>query len=106
MELIYRAWDGTEFDERSTCEKYEYNNPYVLMYRSTGRTSDTNKALVVVLRKDDDAENFIKMCKVQDTDYKGITEEDCGLYVWGEDEGRYFYVSERVEDALKRYFKV
>ena len=105
MELIYRAWDGTEFDERDACEKYEHDNPRILMYHNTGRTSISNDAFVVVLRNDNDAKNFIKMCKEQDTDYKGITEDDYGLYVWDELEQRYFYVSERVEDALKRYFE-
>ena len=105
MKTIYKAWDGTEFNERDACEKYEYDNPCVMMYHNTGRTSDTNDAFVVVLRNDNDAKNFIKLCEAQDTDYKGITEDDCGLYVWDDDEERYFYVSERVEDALKRYFE-
>ena len=105
MELIYRAWNGTEFDERDACEKYEHDNPCVLMYHNTGRTSESNDAFVVVLRNDNDAKSFIKMCKAQDTYSVGIVEDDYGLYVWDDNEERYFYVSERVEEALKRYFE-
>ena len=105
MKIIYKAWDGTEFDEKDACEKYEYDNPCVLMYHNTGRTSESNDAFVVVLRNDNDAKNFIEQCKAQDTDSVGIVEGDCGLYVWDDNEERYFYVSDRVEDALKQYFE-
>lgn len=104
MELIYRAWDGTEFDERSTCEEYEYNNPYIVMYDDNGRVLDSDNALIVVLKHDDDAEKFIELCEKQGTISDGITKDCHNLYVWDDIEEKYFYVSDRVEDALKRYF--
>ena len=105
MKIIYKAWDGTEFDERDAYEKYEYDNPFVLMYHNTGRTSDTNDAFVVVLGNDNTTKNFIKMCEAQYTDHNGIAEDNYGLYVWDDNQEEYFYVSERVEEALKRYFE-
>ena len=45
MKIIYKAWDGTEFDERDACEKYEYDNPCVLMYGDAGRTLKADEAL-------------------------------------------------------------
>lgn len=106
MKIIYKAWDGTEFKEKNACEKYELDNPYVTMYNDKGRTSDSDEAFVVLLdHYHDDAEKFIELCKEQGTMSKGITDSDCGLYVWDDYREEYFYVSDRVEDALKRYFK-
>ena len=105
MKIIYKAWNGTEFDEKDACEKYEYDNPCVLMYDNAGRTSKSDEAFVVVLRNDNDAKNFIELCEAQGTDYEGITEDDYGLYVWDDNKEEYFYVSDRIKDALKRYFE-
>lgn len=105
MKIIYKAWDGTEFDEKDACEKYEYDNPCVIMYNAEGRTSNSDDASVVLLEHKDDAEKFIELCEAQWTRSDGITEGDCGLYIWDDYKEKYFYVSERVEEALKRYFK-
>lgn len=106
MELIYRAWDGTEFRERSACERYEYNNPCIVMYNDEGRTSNPDEAFVVVLKHDDDdAKKFIELCEAQGALFNGITEDDYGLYVWDDNREEYFYVSDRIKEALKRYFK-
>lgn len=105
MEIIYKAWDGTEFKEKNACEKYEYDNPYIMMYNIKGRTSNLDEAFVVLLEHKDDAEKFIELCEAQCTRSDGITEGDCGLYIWDDYEERYFYVSDRVEEALKQYFK-
>lgn len=105
MKIIYKAWDGTEFREKSACERYEENNPCIMMYGNAGRVSNAGDAFIVALRKNGDAKRFINLCEEQKSDSTGITEGDKGLYVWDDDKGRYFYVSERIEDALKRYFE-
>ena len=106
MKIIYKAWDGTEFDEKDACKKYEYDNPYVMMYNHKGKTSNPDGAFIVFLDyKTDDAEKFVELCKEQGTTSDGITVNDSGLYVWDEYREEYFYVSERVEEALKRYFE-
>ena len=105
MEIIYKAWDGTEFKEKNACEKYEYTNPYIVMYDNNGRVLDSDNALIIVLKYDDDAEKFIELCEKQGTSSDGITEDCHGLYVWDDIEERYSYVSDRVKDALKRYFE-
>lgn len=106
MKIIYKAWDGTEFDEKNACEKYELDNPYMLMYSNRGRTSNSDEAFIVLLDyKRDDAEKFIKLCKEQGTMSNGITINDSGLYIWDDYREEYFHVSDRVEDALKRYLK-
>ena len=105
MELIYRAWDGTEFREKNDCEKYECNNPCILMWDYNGRVLDSDNALIIVLKYYDDAEKFIELCEKQGTSSDGITEDCHGLYVWDDIEERYFYVSDRIGEALKRYFE-
>ena len=105
MELIYRAWDGTEFDERSACEKYEYDNPCIPIYHNTDRTSKSDEAFVVVLRNDNDAEKFIELCEEQGTMSDGITKDCHGLYAWADIEEKYFYISDRIGEALKKYFE-
>lgn len=105
MKIIYKAWDGTEFDKRSACEKYEHDNPCVLMYDNAGRTSKSDEAFVVVLRNDNDAEKFIELCEEQGTMSDGITKDCHGLYVWDDIEEKYFYISDRIEEALKKYFE-
>ena len=105
MKIIYKAWDGTEFDEKDACEKYEYDNPCIVMYGSNGRVLDSYKAYIVILKHNDDAEKFIELCEEQGTMSDGITKDCHGLYVWDDNQEEYFYVSERVEEALKRYFE-
>ena len=108
MKIIYKAWDGTEFDKRDVCEKYECDNPCIMMYNTKGRTSNSDEACVVFLEYNhghNDAEKFIELCEEQGTISNGITDSDCGLYVWDDYREEYFYVSERVEEALKRYFE-
>ena len=105
MKIIYKAWDGTEFDERDACEKYEYDNPCVLMYSDAGRTSKADEALVILLENDGDAKRYINLCEEQNTEPYGIAEDNYGLYVWDNNQEEYFYVSELVEEALKQYFE-
>ena len=108
MKIIYKAWDGTEFYEKDACKKYELDNPICMMYSNDGKTSNPDSAFVVFLEYNhghNDAEKFVELCKEQGTMSNGITVNDCGLYVWDDYREEYFYVSERVEEALKRYFE-
>lgn len=104
MEIIYKAWDGTEFRERSACERYEYNNPRIEMWGADGRVNETNHALVVRLDSTRDAERFIAKCNENDENHDGIDGDDVGLFMWDYENDFYIGLDELTIEALRHYF--
>lgn len=108
MEIIYRAWDGTEFRERSACERYEHNTPCIPMWNQDGKTKDINQAFVVYLRDEEDTKHFVKMCENNDSPHTGIDYEedyiDVGVFVWNYNTEQYDQLDGDVAQALRHYF--
>ena len=108
MELIYRAWDGTEFRERSACERYEYNTPCIPMWNDNGKTKNVDEALVVFLRDDKATQHFVRMCENEGSPYTGIEFDkyraDTGVFVWNYNTEQYDQIDCEVEQALRHCF--
>lgn len=105
MEVVYRAFDGTEFREATACVRYEENAINYKAYGSKGITNNVDEAYVVYLPEYNSAEQFIKRCETECSSHYGIEIGCTGVFVWDEDAEQYNYVSERVLDAIKSYIK-
>ena len=101
MEVVYKAFDGTEFREAAACMRYEENVIIYKAYGPKGITNNVDEAYVVYFPEYNSAEQFIKRCETECSSYDGIGIGDVGLFIWDDSEERYGYVSERVLDAIK-----
>ena len=108
MELIYRAWDGTEFREKSACERYEYNTPCIPMWNQNGKTKRADEALVVFLCDSKATQRFVRMCEIDESPCTGIEYDenyaDTGLFIWDYNNEQYYQLDGEVEQALRHCF--
>lgn len=109
MEIIYRAFDGKEFNSVTECAAYEEQTHKLKMWFKDGKTTSTEEAYVVKLNNADDTRIFIERCDNEGSDYEGIEFDeytiDTGLFVWDMNACRYFGMDEDVLDALIHYLK-
>lgn len=98
MEIIYRAFDGKEFDNEADCCYHEYTvKEGVKMWNRDGKeVSDTPSGFVVYLRDVEANLAFYRMAEAcKDREIDGIVKgEDYGLFLWDEYEGRYRWIDE------------
>lgn len=113
MKQVYMAEDGTIFETKGACLDYEKSFKDVFAFGPAGRLSATNvhNALVIWFESQEAYDWFFK-----DIDYeknssslKGLKEaEDYNwgtVFVWSEDERRYFPVWDIVIDTLQKISK-
>ena len=103
METVYRANDGTIFESAKECVKYEREHPAFLMYGIDGKTTDPDKAYLVILNSKEGAKSFISLCNDRESPYNGIDEDSVGFFIWN-CEPRYVEIGGDAFDALGHYF--
>lgn len=84
MRVIYKSFDGLEFDTAAECQHHENTNPLFKMYSENGLVERPQDALVVaLLDHDKGADSFIRLCKHEDCISEGI-DTWCheGIFVW------------------------
>ena len=82
MEVIYRAFDGTEFQDAAACVAHEQNHK-VHAWNIHGRECNSaNEAAVVHLEDPHMTRSFLQMCTNEDVTRDGIDEEDYGWFMW------------------------
>lgn len=95
MELIYRTFDGKEFDnEADACYHEQFIlNEKVQMFDPQGNpTGDPNYAMAVFLSGEDAANVFMNISDGAGIDTEGIGPGDEGVYVWDSFDGAYKYI--------------
>lgn len=103
MRTVFRADDGTIFESAKECVKYEMEHPALLMYGIDGKTTDPDKAYLVILSSKEGAKSFISLCKDRESPYGGIYEDSVGAFIWNY-ELRYAKIDGNAFDALGHYF--
>ena len=97
MQIIYRAFDGKEFDNEPDCVYHESSLSYHMWDRNGKGVIDrteTVKAFVVYFPTEASALGFMATAKeMGDTDVTGIDGDSVGLYIWDEWNERYRYVA-------------
>ena len=112
MEIIYRAFDGKEFDSVTECAAYEEQMHKLKIWSKDGKTTSTEEAFVVKLENENDTRIFIERCDNEGSDHTGIDFDeydvygaDTGLFVWDGNRCEYFYIEDDVLEALTHYLK-
>lgn len=109
MEVIYRAFDGKEFNTVTACAAYEEQMHKLKMWFKDGKTTSTEKAFVVKLDNVVDTRIFVNRCDNEGSEHMGINfdeyDVDTGLFAWDENRCEYFYIGEGILNALIHYLK-
>ena len=109
MEIIYKAFDGKEFNSVTECAAYEEQMHKLKMWFKDGKTTSTEEAFVVELDNENDTRIFIERCDNEGSDHDGIEFDeytaDTGLFVWDMNACKYFEVVDEVRNALIHYLK-
>ena len=104
MQIIYRAFDGKEFDNEADCcyHESEIKDGIIMLDRNGKPTDETSNALFVWLRDVSANLAFHAMAKAQCDDMvSSIAEgEDYGLFYWDEGWDEYRWVDKEVFNGL------
>lgn len=109
MEIIYRAFDGKEFNTVTECAAYEEQMHKLKMWFINGKTTSTEEAFVVKLDNEEDTRIFIEKCDAVGSDHTGIEFDeytaDTGLFIWDSNRCEYFCIDNDILNALIHYLK-
>lgn len=81
MKVIYRAYDGVDFDTEIECRRHEADDPLFKMWTGKGMTQDIEAADVIEIFGWDGYENFKELCGNARYGVDGP-----GVYAWNGDE--------------------
>lgn len=84
MEIIYRAFDGEEFDSQEGCLEHEKKNATFRMYNDRGeRVYSTEGIILVNLCRPNGGADFSRHCVMEDSLSDGINKNsEPGWYWW------------------------
>jgi hypothetical protein len=109
MEVIFRAFDGKEFNCAAECAAYEEQMHKLKMWFKDGKTTSVDHAYVVKLDNTNDTKIFVDRCHNEGSEHIGIDfneyDADTGLFAWDANRCEYFYIDNSVLDALIHYLK-
>lgn len=109
MEIIYRSFDGKEFNSVTECAAYEEKAHKLKMWSANGKTNSVKKAYVVKLDNINDVKIFINRCNSEGDSCVGIgydeEEPDTVLFAWDVNREEYFYIDDDTLDALVHYLR-
>ena len=105
MQIIYRAFNGKEFDNEADCCYYESTITNYVMWDRLGKEvydkTRTEKAFVLYLPEENSARAFLEMAKATgDTGCKGLDVDCRGLFLWDEWNEEYRYLDEDERRAI------
>ena len=106
MQIIYRAFDGKEFDNEPACQHHELHlqHDVIMLNRNNERVYKTSHAYLVWLKDENANLAFHEMARAEgDSFVKSITEgKDFGLYYWDEGDEEYRWLDcDMVEGLIK-----
>ena len=101
MEVIYRAFDGTEFRDAAACVAYEQNHKVHAWDRQGRECNSANEAVVVHLEDSQTTKGFLQMCINEDVTCEGIDDEDWGWFYWDDFNNKWRYIENEVVSAFK-----
>lgn len=97
MEIIYRAFDGQDFDNEGACKKYEQDILKIRMWDGNGRTDSLDDAQVIHAPEGESVKALIERCEMEGIVIDGF--EEPGWYFWDSSSCAWFFASEWVMRA-------
>ena len=107
MKVVYRAFDGIEFNDEAACRTYEYTKTKksIVMLDCNGDAAPTPAQAALVWLRDQDANNafhaLAKECEDEEA-ANTISIYDCGVFYWDEDLEEYRWLSQDILDGLTK----
>lgn len=100
---IYEAYDGTQFTTEDECLEYEvlHNKLYKAYDWAGNKAYSATSTAVINLLELEGATAFINACEREHISYKGISENDMGVFFWDNWHDTYVYVDSDVLKILK-----
>lgn len=105
MKIVYKAFDGTEFNDEAACKSYEYTKTKksIVMLDWNGDTAPTPAQAAFVWLKDEEANEAFRALAKECGDEQSantIGEYDFGVFYWDEGREEYHWLSQEVLDGL------
>lgn len=105
MKVVYRAFDGVEFDNEPACKSYEYTKTRksIVMLDCNGNTAPTPAQAALVWLKDEDANEAFHALAKECGDEEAantISKYDFGVFYWDEGLEEYHWLSQDILDGL------
>ena len=106
MKIVYRAYDGEEFDTAEACVRHEEKKGFHYEgWDYSGKfTTDPDDCVILYIENETGAKQFIDECDNEFT-IGGIDLEDTGWFYWDEWEEKYIYISLDIVDAFRKIFQ-
>ena len=105
MKIVYKAFDGTEFNDEASCKSYEYtktkNN--IVMLDCNGDVAPTTAQATLIWLKDEEAnETFHTLAKEcgDEVAASTISKRDFGVFYWDEELEEYHWLCQDILDGL------
>lgn len=107
MKVVYRAFDGTEFNDEAACKSYEYTKTKksIVMLDWNGDIAPTPAQAALVWLKDEDANEAFRALAKECGDEEAantIGKYDFGVFYWDEDLEKYRWLSQDILDGLTK----
>ena len=107
MKVVYRAFDGTEFDSEPACKTYEYakTQKSIVMLDCNGDIAPTPAQAALVWLKDEEANEIFHAIAKEYGDEEAantISKYDTGAFYWDEGLEEYRWLSQDVLDNINK----
>ena len=83
MEIVYRSFDGMDFDTAERCIEHEQKHARFKMWSEDGMTTDPNEARMVWISANG-ADAFTALCHREGVTRDGIDTDDMGAFIWSD----------------------
>lgn len=95
--IIYVAEDGTEFDNRYDCQRYEAKlwEDSLIFYDNTFEKSNLEECTYICILSHEDYNALVKLCDFEGISSKGI-EDKPGIYMYEERRDGWINISEAI----------
>ena len=105
MRIVYKAFDGTEFNNESYCRNYECAKikKSIVMLDCNGNAAPTPAQAALVWLKDEDANEAFHALARECGDEEAastIDKYDSGVFYWDEGLEKYCWLSQDILDGL------
>ena len=105
MKIVYKAFDGTEFNDEATCKSYECakTEKSIVMLDCNGDVAPTPAQATLIWLKDEEAnEVFHALAKEcgDEVAASTISNYDFGVFYWHEGLEEYRWLSQDILDGL------
>lgn len=100
MEIIYRSFDGVEFDTAERCIEHEQKHARFKMWGVNGMTTDPSMASVVWISANG-ADAFAALCYREDVVPEGIDPGDIGIFIWSNKDSIWTPIDNEAIQAFK-----